>query len=290
MKKIRGFFRALQNHIKRDKKAFATYIFLRTIVIFVLIRAVLRKDYESVFICGLSLLLLLLPAFIERSLKIDFPTVLEIVIMVFIFAAEIMGEISEYYVKFTHWDTLLHTTNGFLCAAIGFGLVDILNRAEHISLRLSPFYQALFAFCFSMTVGVLWEFFEFGCDYLLHTDMQKDTVINAIYSVTLNPTGANKPVGITNITDVVVNGTSLGLGGYLDIGLFDTMEDLFVNFIGAVIFCIIGYFYTKNKGHGNFAKSFIPIAVDGFEDEAEDPQPLKIGGKKTWSYTPKRKK
>ena len=92
-------------------------------------------------------------------------------------------------------------------------------------------------------------------------------MINAIYSVALNPTGANKPIGISGITSVAVNGTELGLGGYLDIGLIDTMQDLFVNFIGAVVFSTIGFFYVKNRGKGRFARRFIPVVV---EEAAED--------------------
>jgi len=214
--------------------------------------------------------LMLMPAFVERSLKIDFPTTLEIIIMLFIFAAEILGEISEYYVKYPNWDTILHTTNGFLCAAIGFAMVDVLNRSERSSLKLSPLYMAIVAFCFSMTIGVLWEFFEFAADCLLKMDMQKDTVISAIHSVTLNPEGVNKPVAVTGITEIAVNGTVLPVEGYLDIGLFDTMEDLFVNFVGAVVFSIIGYFYTKTGGHGTFAKRFIPTVVDFFDGDDDE--------------------
>lgn len=265
-----GIVKTLVQHIKRDQKAFAVFVILRALIIFVMVRSVLRQDYESLFVATMSLGLMLMPALVERSLKIDLPTTLEIIVMIFIFAAEILGEISEYYVKFSHWDTILHTTNGFLCAAIGFALVDMLNRSERISLKLSPLYMAIVAFCFSMTVGVLWEFFEFSADCLLHTDMQKDTVINAIYSVSLNPTGANKPVGIEGIEEVIVNGVPLGVGGYLDIGLYDTMEDLFVNFVGAVVFSIIGYFYTKNGGQGTFAKRFIPIVVDFFDGNDDD--------------------
>ncbi len=263
------FSKTIHEHIKRDKRAFTVYIVLRTIVIVTLVRAAMRQEYESVFVCALSLFLLTMPAVVERKLNIDLPTTLEIIVMVFIFAAEILGEIGEYYVKFEYWDTILHTTNGFLCAAIGFSLVDLLNRSERTALRLSPLYMSIAAFCFSMTVGVLWEFFEFGADCLVHTDMQKDTVISAIHSVALNPTGANKPVGIENITSVVVNGEELGLGGYLDIGLFDTMEDMFVNFVGAVVFSVIGFFYVKNRGRGRFAKRFIPVVLDEPEDAPE---------------------
>ena len=114
-----------------------------------------------------------------------------------------------------------------------------------------------------MTVGVLWEFFEFSGDYFLGMDMQKDTIVNAIHSVNMDPTLTNTVVHIRDITDVIVvhsDGTqqTLGLGGYLDIGIIDTMKDLFVNFIGAVVFSFIGYFYVKKKGQGKVAHRFIP--------------------------------
>ena len=158
---------------------------------------------------------------------------------------------------------MLHTMNGFLCAAIGFALVDILNREEKVSLHLSPFFMAVTAFCFSMTIGVLWEFFEFSMDQFLLFDMQKDTVLNAISTVKLDPTGGTTAVVVKGIQDVILvldDGSQipLGLGGYLDVGIVDTMKDLFVNFIGAVIFSTIGYFYVKGRGKGNFATRFIP--------------------------------
>ncbi len=86
-----------------------------------------------------------------------------------------------------------------------------------------------------MTIGVLWEFFEFGMDRLFHMDMQKDTI--TISSVMLDPTNRNIPITIDNITSVAVNGQDLGFSGYLDIGLYDTMEDLFVNFIVRDVQC-----------------------------------------------------
>ena len=88
---------------------------------------------------------------------------------------------------------MLHTTNGFLCAAVGFSLIDILNRNAKIKFTLSPVYVALAAFCFSMTIGVLWEFFEFSMDRLFHMDMQKDTIVHTISSVMLDPTNSNIP-------------------------------------------------------------------------------------------------
>ena len=156
------------------------------------------------------------------------------------------------------WDTVLHTLNGFLAAAIGFSLVDLLNNSSRLEFKLSPLFMALVAFSFSMTIGVLWEFFEFGMDQFMGMDMQKDTVIHSFQSVLLDTTKSNVPIHVKNIQDVIINGESLGVGGYLDIGLIDTMQDLLVNFIGAIIFCIFGYFYVKSRGKNHFASRFIP--------------------------------
>ncbi len=247
----------------KNKATLTVYLFLRGFVIFTLIRNVLRRDFESVFLCGLTLILLLLPSVLTRRLDIELPSTLEIIILLFIFAAEILGEINSFYVRVPNWDTMLHTLNGFLCAAIGFALVDMLNRNDVFSFKLSPLYLAIVAFCFSMTVGVMWEFFEYGVDCFLGFDMQKDTVIPAIHSVMLDPTSSNKVVHVTDIAQVIaVHGdgtqTALPLAGYLDIGLHDTMKDLIVNFIGATVFSVIGFFYVKQKGKGGFAARFIP--------------------------------
>ncbi len=198
--------------------------------------------------------------------------------MLFIFAAEILGEISSFYTTFKSWDTILHTLNGFLCAAIGFTLVDMLNRTEKFSLSLSPVFMSIVAFCFSMTIGVLWEFFECGMDQLMMLDMQKDTVVHSISSVMLDPSGRNNRVLIENIVDTIVvtadgQQISLGLGGYLDVGILDTMKDLFVNFIGAVVFSIIGYFYVKTRGQGKFASRFIPQVVEVQPEDIDPRQP-----------------
>lgn len=128
-------------------------------------------------------------------------------------------------------------------------------------------YVSLVAFCFSMTIGVLWEFFEFSMDRLFLMDMQKDTIIHSITSVMLDPSNMNIPVTIGDITSVAVNGQELGFGGYLDIGLYDTMEDLFVNFIGALVFSFIGYFYIKRRGEGKIAKAFIPTITETKQEE-----------------------
>lgn len=260
--------RRLKATIRQQPAVFAVYVVLRLIVVAELVLSILRGEYESAFICLLVLILFILPFFIQQNFGIQLPTTLEIIILLFIFAAEILGELEGYFITYPNWDTMLHTTTGFLCAATGFALIDILNRNSRIKFHLSPIYVALAAFCFSMTVGVLWEFFEFGMDRLFHLDMQKDTVVQSITSVMLDPTNSNTPITIDGIHSVAVNGNDLGFDGYLDIGLYDTMEDLFVNFIGAVTFSVIGYFYIKHRGKGKLARAFIPTFS---EQEEQDP-------------------
>ena len=268
--------RSTMEALREKKGAVVTvYIVLRLAVILVLIAQFFKGNFENVFLCILTFVLFLVPTFIERKIHVDLPDTLEIIIMLFIFAAEILGEIQAYYITFPYWDTMLHTLNGFLCAAIGFALVDILNRSERFSIQLSPIFLAITAFCFSMTIGVLWEFFECTMDQFFFLDMQKDTVVHTISSVMLDPAGGNHPTAIRDITDVIVvtaDGAQhpLGLGGYLDIGILDTMKDLFVNFIGAVVFSIIGYFYVKSRGKGRFARRFIPQVVRPEEEQAEE--------------------
>ena len=260
----------LRSAIRRQPVVFAVYLVLRLIVLASLVSAILRQEYESAFVCVLVLFLLMLPFFIQKNFGICLPSTLEIIILLFIFAAEILGEFQSYFIQYPYWDTMLHTTNGFLCAAVGFSLIDILNRDAKIKFTLSPVYVALAAFCFSMTIGVLWEFFEFGMDRLFHMDMQKDTIVHTISSVMLDPTNSNIPITIDGITSVAVNGRGLGFTGYLDIGLYDTMEELFVNFIGATVFSVIGYFYLKHRGEGKFAKAFIPTIEETNKEPDSD--------------------
>ena len=261
-KSLKNIKDSLVAQIKEHKVTFAVYVVLRLVVIAVLVLSLINRRFENVFVCGMTLVLFLVPAFFQKNFGIELPSTLEIIIMLFIFAAEILGEIGAYYVKVPLWDTMLHTTNGFLCAAVGFSLVDLLNRNNRFKFHLSPLYLSIVAFCFSMTIGVLWEMFEFSADMLFATDMQKDFVVTKISSVALDPTLSNKAVIVDNISEVYVNGEPLGLGGYLDIGIIDTMKDLIVNFVGAEVFSVIGFIYVKSRGKGRFAKRFIPTVAE----------------------------
>ena len=201
--------RAVGMEIREHKSSFAVYVVLRMLVLAMAILQFFNGDYENVFLCILTLLLLLAPAFIQVQFRIELPSVLEVIVLVFVFSAEILGEISSFYEIFPFWDTVLHTMNGFLAAAIGFSLVDLLNRSDRVKFELSPLYLAIVSFCFSMTIGVIWEFFEFGMDQLFGFDMQKDAIVHSISSVMLDPTHTNHAIRINDITQVTVNGQDL---------------------------------------------------------------------------------
>lgn len=250
--------RRLRPYVKEHKAVLIVYLVLRFFVIAALVLSLVDRNWENAFVCVLALVLFLVPDFIQKRLDLRLPSLLQIIILLFIFAAEMLGELSNYYVQYKHWDTILHSTWGFLCAAIGFSLVDILNREKSVKVELSPLYLAIAAFCFSMTIGVLWEFFEYAGDTYLGFDMQKDTVVTQFSSVLLDPTMSNSPVRVEGITDVAINGQSLGLGGYVDIGLHDTMEDLFVNFVGALLFSIVGYIDARRGGESWLARQLVP--------------------------------
>lgn len=279
-RRIKALRQAVNMELKEHRSTFIVFSILRIMVILCMARQLFLRNYESFFLGMLTFLLLYIPSWLQVRLRIEIPIGLEISILCFIFAAEILGEINAFYIVIPGWDTILHTLNGFLCAAIGFSMVLLLNDNENLTFDLSPFFLALLAFCFSMTIGVLWEFFEFSMDYFLKFDMQKDMILHTISSVMMDPNGANHPVVMRDIADVMIvhsDGTQelLGLGGYLDIGLYDTMKDLFVNFIGAVVFSVIGFFYARGRGKKSVVSLFVP------RKKAKDRDYLSIMNKKT---------
>ena len=256
--------KALELEVREHRSSFAVYLILRTLVILVLVRQIMMQNYENIFVCLLTLLLLLVPSFVQLTFKVELPIFLEILILVFIYAAEILGEIDNYYFSIPYWDTILHTINGFVCAAVGFSMVSLLNKSEKIQFFVSPLFLAIVSFTFSMTIGVLWEFFEFSMDQLFAMDTQKDTLITSIHSAGVDE--ILPPFEENDIHEVTVNGKVISDQGYIDIGLIDTMEDLFVNFVGATIFSLFSYFYARNKERFTFLQNFIPKKKDHNKD------------------------
>lgn len=272
---MRTYIRRLKARISLNKKQFIAYSILRILVLLTAVRCAFTHNYESLAICVLTLVLFLLPSLFEQLLKIEIPPVFQIIIYLFIFAAEILGEVNKYYTAIPGWDTMLHTINGFLCAAIGFSLFNILNRGSK-SMQLSPFYLSLVAFCFSMTVGVVWEFIEFTADQMFFLDMQKDFVVSSFASVTLDESNTQIPVRVFDITRTIIetkNGDPVVIeGGYLDIGIIDTMKDLLVNFIGAIVFSVIGYFYEARNKTKSVAKELLiePLSEESIREYDEN--------------------
>ena len=245
---------------KHTKRNLTLLIMLQGFVVLTAAAQIYHRNYYNVFLCVLTLLLFNLPKIIDKKFNLKLPSTLESIILLFIFAAEILGEIQSFYTIIPYWDTMLHVLNGFIMAAIGFAMIDILNNDPRFHISMSPYFVAFVAFCFSMTIGVVWEFFEFTMDALFKYDMQKDYLLKTFSSVIINPTGLNDPIKLTDITKTVIthSGGESVIHGYIDIGIVDTMADLFVNLIGAAIFSVIGMFYIKNRGKGKVAENFIP--------------------------------
>ena len=245
--KRKKFWDDVDREMRRHKGTFIVFLILRILVVISMIRQFMLGNYESVMLCVLTLLLFVVPMVVQVRLNVDFPQVLEVIILLFIYAAEILGEVNSYYTAIPYWDIMLHTLNGFLCGAIGFSLALCLDKDEKVFFRMSPLLIVIVSFSFSMTIGVLWEFFEYAADHILLLDMQKDTVVHTVSSVLLNPMKVQRPWIMRNITEMSINGTEMGVGGYVDLGLIDTMEDLFVNFIGALTFSVIGWLALHGK-------------------------------------------
>jgi len=264
---------SFKERVRQHPVLTAVFIVLRLSIVLIMVAQAFNRDYEAVFCCVMALFLMIVPTFIERNWHIALPDTLEIIVLFFIYAHEILGELRAYYINVPAWDTMLHTVAGFLLAAIGFSLCDIINRNENIKFNLSPLFLAIVAFCFSMTIAVCWEFFEFFADSLLRQDMQKDTWVSAINSTMLDPTKSNTIIHIKDIVGVDVrtaSGQVWAFPAYLDIGIIDTIKDLFVNMIGAAVFSFIGFFYVKGRGKGWLARKFIPRLekrIEEFEEE-----------------------
>lgn len=270
------YIRDLGAKARENRGSFIVYLILRLLVVIIMIRSIVIGNYEGAITCLLVLALFFIPAILEDALKIRVPALFEGIIYCFIFAAEILGELGHFYTHIPIWDTMLHTLNGFLFAAVGFSTVDLLNRtSKHIN--LSPLYLTMVAFCFSMTIGVLWEFFECGADIFLGQDMQKDFVVDHFQSVTLDPNHNQEVIHVDDITGTVIqtaSGETFTIdNGYLDIGILDTMKDLLVNFIGAIVFCSFGFAFLKYGEKRKVASKVVRGLSLEVEEKEEETDP-----------------
>jgi len=271
------YYGSLIEHTKTNKVAYVIFVVLNIAITGAIVRCIFQKRPEGVFVGILALILLLIPPFVKKSFKVELPTVLEAIAYTFVFCAQILGEIESFYTKVPFWDSILHIVCGFIFAAFGFCLFDIFNRnkSKDSKFEMSPFFLALLAFCFSITIGTLWEFFEFTADIIFQPDMQKDYIVKKFGSCAFDPDGLNKSVLVNEIEKTVImteNGQIFEVAGYLDIGLIDTMKDMMVNFLGAFVFSIFGYLYIKSRGKGVIATQFIPVLKIETDSDSVSPE------------------
>ncbi len=200
---------------------------------------------------------LLLPRFLEWLFAFRFSSAMRLFIMLFIVLGAVPGTVFGFYNRFAHWDTILHLGCGFLMALVGYLLPDALNRRA--SSRLTTGYRIFSAFVFALAAAAFWELYEYGADRLLGTDMQASSVIHALHSYLLGASPYEVD-SIEDIAQVLVNGTELGLEGYLDIGLIDTMNDILANTAGALVYCVLTVFARKRPA-GVLARFLLPRHV-----------------------------
>ena len=178
-----------------------------------------KGDYALLlFKCTAGLVALNIPRWLRQKFGLNIPSVMIIVYVVFLYCGIYLGEFRNFYYLIPHWDTILHIFSGVTLGALGFSIVSLLNKSESVAFSLSPVFVALFSFCFALSLGVIWEFFEFAMDCLADGNSQR----NALES------------------------------GELLIGqaaLMDTMKDLIVDAAGAFVMSTIGFIslkYDKN--------------------------------------------
>lgn len=164
--------------------------------------------------CILGLLTINLPSILERRMHFALPGMLYALYIIFLYCAITLGEIRSFYYLFPHWDIVLHFMSSVMTGLFGMMVITILNKNEHVSMNLSPVFMAVFAFTFSVTIGSLWEIFEYMADGLMGANMQKF---------------------------VTVDGTVLA--GHA--ALTDTMKDLCVDALGAAIASVAGYLSVR---------------------------------------------
>lgn len=202
---------------------------LECVLVFGFALSLTQRQWLNAFIIAGIVILNALPKVLGKKFDVYIPSEFELLATVFIFASLFLGEIHGYYTRFWWWDLALHAGSGFLMGILGFLLVHVLNQEEQIHLRMEIGFVALFSFTFSMTIGGLWEIFEFAMDQWFGLNMQKS-------------------------------------------GLFDTMADMIVNAIGALIISIAGYFYFKSDKTYFLEKwiaKFIEINPKIFKRQAE---------------------
>ncbi|OCL26770.1 hypothetical protein U472_12110 [Orenia metallireducens] len=162
----------------------------RLLLLGAIIGNVLTKNWLNLFTSILTLALTYLPTFLRDKNYIYIPPVFQLITLVFIFASLYLGELNEYYLKFWWWDIMLHALSGVILGFIGFVLIYILNKDTKVNLALSPLFIAIFSFTFAVSVGGLWEIFEFTMDSIFGLNMQKSGLVDTMWDLIVDSLGA----------------------------------------------------------------------------------------------------
>lgn len=184
-----------------------------------LLLALHGQQWLTAFLVSAIIAITIAPGALSRRFQVHIPPEFQLLAIAFVFAALFLGEIHRYYERIWWWDIALHASSGLLLGLVGFLLVYVLNESERVELHMRPRFVALFAFCFAVAVGVLWEIFEFAVDQLAGTNMQKPMF--------------NDPSGLT-----------------------DTMWDLIVDALGALLISLLGWWYMA-RGRRSFIEAWI---------------------------------
>ena len=218
------------------------------------IQFAIAGHWNRLLLAALTLVLVFIPEGIERLFHCRISQGLYLTAVLYAIGP-MLGHCNNFYYIIPFWDNLLHILGGVMFVFVGIFLFELLDGD-----RKKRILCCVFALCFSLAVSVLWEFYEFGSDMLFGTDTQDDTVIHTITSHMLNPEMGE--VGtIKAIQNVLIDGKPLELGGYLDIGLLDTMLDLLLESLGALITTVI-LFLDKNRHPIFMRKEEVAICSD----------------------------
>lgn len=169
----------------------------------------------------------------REKFKIVIPTIMELGILIFLYLSIFLGEIRNFYYKIPIWDSILHFTSGLGIGAVGFSLINILNKSNKTHLSLSPIFVAFFALCFSMAIGMIWEIYEFTMDSIFSMNMQK-----------YMPESWQAMSEAEKLA--FANGHSFETLAF-KYGVIDTMKDIILDFFGALIMSVVGFFILKFK-------------------------------------------
>ena len=176
--------------INPDSVLLGLSFFFRFLLLYAIIISIITKHWTAIFISLFALVLTFMPSFISKNYKVYLPAEFEFLTILFIYMTIFLGEIKGYYLKYWWWDNLLHTFSGIAFGFLGFLLVYTLYKAGKISTK--PIFLSLFAFCFALSIGAVWEMVEFNIDNTIHTDMQRrgTGVFDTMYDLTEDACGA----------------------------------------------------------------------------------------------------